>query len=119
VTEAHNRDWGFFYWAGAGFLIVFGMLALLSIGAPFFLAGLIALIFLATRGPNWPSQLGFFAGAGAVCIVIAALSAITGNVSPASWALTGIALVASASWSFWRLRCRPGVPSRPSREGSL
>jgi hypothetical protein len=104
MPEAHNRDLGFFYWAGVGFMIVFGALAILSIGAPFFLVGLVLLGVLLGRGPRWPASLGLLAGAGLVCLVIAAIDALGGA---ATWAAVGVVLVAVCSASFWALRCRP------------
>jgi hypothetical protein len=107
VAHAHERDWSFFHWAGAGFLIVFGLLAILTIGAPFLLLGVFVFGALVGRGPRWPSSLGLVAGAGAVCLVIGTISAISGDVTPTVWFGVGVALTSSACWAFWFLRCRP------------
>lgn len=107
MVHAHDRDWSYFHWAGAGFLIVFGSLAILTIGAPFLLLGVFLLGLLVGRGRRWPASLGLLAGAGAVCLVIGAISAISGDVSPTVWFTVGIALTSLASWAFWFLRCRP------------
>jgi hypothetical protein len=109
VAGAHDRDWGFFLWALAGFLVVFGFIAQFSIGLPFFLAGVFVFVQLFRRGPAWPADLGLLAGAGLVCLVIALISAISGDISPTVWAATGISLVAVSPLSFWWLRCRPAV----------
>src|SRR3990172_4781582 len=107
MAEAHHRDWGFLYWAGAGFLILFGVLASLTIGAPFLLLGVLLLGVLLGRGPRWPAGLGLLAGAGAVCLLIAVISAISGDVAPTIWAVVGLALSGTSSFAFWFLRCRP------------
>jgi hypothetical protein len=104
MAETHHRGLGFFYWAGVGFLIVFGVLAILSIGAPFFVVGLVLLGVLLGRGPRWPASLGLFAGAGGVCLVIAAINSIAGA---AIWAAVGLGLVGLSSVAYWSLRCRP------------
>ncbi len=41
MSGAHHRDWGFASSAGVGFLLMFGVLAILSISAPFFLLGVL------------------------------------------------------------------------------
>jgi hypothetical protein len=107
---AHERahDWGFFWWAGAGLLLVFGFIAGFSVGLPFFYAGLIALGVLAARGPRWPAQLGLGAGAGLSCLIVAAAIAAEREPSTGIWALVGGALVAGSALAFWWLRCRPG-----------
>jgi hypothetical protein len=109
MAAAHDRDWGFFLWALAGFCTVFGFVAMFSIGLPFALAAVILLVWLSKRGPVWPEQLGLVAGAGAVCLLIALISAVSGDVSPNVWAVVGAALVVASAGSFWWLRCRPAV----------
>jgi hypothetical protein len=104
VASTHHRDWGFASWAGVGFLLVFGVLAILSIGAPFFLLGVLLLGVLLGRGPRWPECLGLVAGAGAVCVVIAVIGAVAG---PAWWAVIGLMLAGAGGGAFWWLRCRP------------
>ncbi len=109
VAHPHGRDWGFFLWALAGFLVVFGFIAMFTIGLPFLLAGVFVFVHLARRGPAWPADLGLLAGAGLVCLVIALISAIAGDISPTVWAAVGASLVAVSSASFWWLRCRPAL----------
>ena len=103
-----GHDWGFFQWCGVGFLVVFGFITGFTIGLPFLLVGLLLFAVLATRGPEWPADLGLLAGAGVVCLVIAVISAISGDVSATVWATVGLALTWSSTFLFWWLRCRPG-----------
>jgi hypothetical protein len=42
-----------------------------------------------------------------VCLLLAVLYAVSGDLSPTIWALVGIALTSSATFAFWWLRCRP------------
>src|SRR6266496_543291 len=70
VTNARH-GWGFFYWVGVGFLTVFGFVAILSIGLPFFVLGVVLLAVGVGRGPVWPADLGLLAGAGLVCLLVA------------------------------------------------
>jgi hypothetical protein len=104
MAGEHHRDLGFASWAGVGFLLVFGVVAILSIGAPFFLLGVLLLGVLLGRGPRWPASLGLFAGAGIVCLVIAVIGAVAGA---AWWAVIGLALSGVGGGAFWWLRCRP------------
>ena len=60
-----------------------------------------------SREPAWPAYLGLLTGAGTVCLVIATINAISGDLSPVVWALVGITLIGLSSASFWWLRCRP------------
>lgn len=106
MDVAHRRDPGFLLWAVAGFLTVFGFVAMFSIGLPFMLAALVMLVWLSKRGPVWPEQLGLVAGAGVVCLVIALISAVSGDISPTLWAGAGTALVAAPTGIFWWQRCR-------------
>lgn len=98
----HHRDWGFFYWAAVGFLLSFGLLAILSIGFPFFVLGFLLLLVGTWRGPHWPADLGLPAGIGVTCLVIAAI----GSLPPTIWALVGAVLTTVSAGSFWWLRCR-------------
>jgi hypothetical protein len=109
VARAHDRDWGFFYWAGIGFLVVFGFITGFSIGIPFLILGLVLLVMGLRRGPGWPSDLGLLAGAGMVCLVIALINAISGDLSPTIWATVGFGLIALSAGVFWWLRCRPAA----------
>ena len=104
MVGEHHRDLGFASWAGVRFLLVFGVVAILSIGAPFFLLGVLLLGVLLGRGPRWPDSLGLFAGAGIVCLVIAVIGAVAGA---AWWAVIGLALAGVGDGAFWWLRCRP------------
>jgi hypothetical protein len=112
VTVRHDRSWGLAYWAGVGFLLVFGFIAGLSIGFPFFLLGLLGLAIGLRRAPGWPADLGLLAGAGTVCLVIAVINAISGDLSPTIWASIGVVLVAISSGAFWWLRCRSAARAR-------
>jgi hypothetical protein len=60
-------------WTLAGALVAFGFLAILSIGLPFLLAGLILTTLLAGRGQPRPTPLAM--GAGTVLIAIATINA--------------------------------------------
>ena len=113
MTSSRSHDWGFFYWAGVGVLVVFGFLAGFSIGIPFLLAGVVLYVRGLRSGPAWPADLGLLAGAGVVCLAIALINAVTGALSPNVWAAVGFTLTASSSYAFWHLRCRPGIMSQP------
>jgi hypothetical protein len=97
---------GFFQWLVVGFMLVFGMLAILSIGAPFLLIGLVLLGVFRSRGARWPASVGALAGAGLVGIVIGIIGAVA---SPALWAGAGAGLIALSAATFWWLRCRPAA----------
>lgn len=104
MAHRGTPDFGFFQWGVVGFMLVFGVLAILSIGAPFFLIGLVLLGVMLGRGPRWPAGIGAVAGAGLVGIVIGAIGAVAG---PGVWAAAGATLVAFSGATFWWLRCRP------------
>jgi len=104
-----DHDWGFFQWFGIGFLVVFGFITGFSIGPPFLLVGLFLFVRFALRGPEWPADLGLLAGAGAVCLLIALISAIAGDISPTIWASVGAGLTVGPTALFWWLRCRPAA----------
>ena len=104
VAHRDAHDFGFFEWAGVGFLLAFGMVAILSIGAPFFLVGVLLLGIMLGRGPRWPASLGALAGAGVVGVVVGLIGAVAGS---AVWAASGASLVALGSAAFWWLRCHP------------
>jgi len=72
-------------------LLLFGVLAILSIGGPFFLLGVLLLGVLLGRRPRWPHSLGLLSGAGTVCLLIATIGAVPG---PARWAMTGLTTAA-------------------------
>jgi hypothetical protein len=103
MAHRGGRDVGFFLWAAVGFLLAFGAVAILSIGAPFFLVGLVLLGVMLGRGPRWPASLGALAGAGVVALVVGAIGAV---VDPGAWAASGVCLVALGAVGFWWLRCR-------------
>jgi hypothetical protein len=94
MTRRHGRDWGFFKWFAAGFLVVFGLITQFTIGLPFLVLGAFLFVHLWRRGPGWPADLGLVAGAGAVCLGIAAINLLSGELSPAVWAAVGFALTA-------------------------
>jgi hypothetical protein len=104
MAHRGTRDFAFFQWLLVGFMLVFGVLAILSIGAPFFLIGLFLLGVMVGRGPRWPAGIGALAGVGLVGIVIGVIGAVA---SPELWALAGATLVALSGVTFWWLRCRP------------
>jgi hypothetical protein len=104
VSHAARRDWSFFHWAVVGFMIAFGVVAILSIGFPFFVLGLVLLGVLLGRGPRWPAALGVPTGVGAVGLLLGALGSVT---APGAWAAAGAGLVAFGTLAFWWLRCRP------------
>ena len=102
-----DHDWGFFQWFVAGFCVVFGFITGFSIGLPFLLVGLYLFVWLLLRGPSWPADLGLLAGSGAVCLVIGAINAISGDLSPTVWLTVGATLTTWPTFLFWWLRCRP------------
>lgn len=104
MAHRDTRDFGFFQWAVVGLLLAFGMVAILSIGAPFFLVGLVLLGVMLGRGRRWPASVGALAGAGVVGVVVGSIGAVPDS---AVWATSGASLVALASTAFWWLRCRP------------
>jgi hypothetical protein len=106
VAHRGKGDFGFFQWTAVGFMLAFGVVAILSIGAPFFLLGLVLLGVMLGRGPRWPAGLGALAGAGGVGIVIGLIGAVA---APGMWAASGISLVMVSAVVFWWLRCRPTV----------
>jgi hypothetical protein len=97
-----DHDWGFFQWFAVGFVFLIGLISLV----PLELAGVFGLLYMATRGPRWPADLGLLAGAGAVCLLVAALN-VDGGLTPAPWAAAGAALAVPPTFLFWWLRCRP------------
>ena len=103
MVTAPRHDWGFFYFAAVGFLLGFGFLTGFTVGLPLVLLGLVLLLAPRFRRFAWPADLGLVAGAGAVCVAIAALDAFG---DPRLWALAGLTLVAAASFAFWWMRCR-------------
>jgi hypothetical protein len=109
MGNPHDRDWGFFKWFAAGFLVVFGFLTGFTIGLPFLVLGLVLFARFGLRGPEWPADLGLLAGAGAVCLVIATINLLSGDLSPTVWAGVGFALLGGSTAGFWWLRCRPAV----------
>lgn len=104
MAHRGTRDFGFFQWLVVGFMLVFGVLAILSIGAPFLLLGLVLMGVMLGRGPRWPASMGVLAGAGLVGIVIGLIGAVA---TPGLWAVTGAALALFSGVTFWWLRCRP------------
>ena len=104
MAHRDTRDFGFFQWTAVGFMLAFGVVAILSIGAPFFLLGLVLLGVMLGRGPRWPAGLGALAGAGVVAVVIASIGAVS---APGIWAASGASLVVVSAVAFWWLRCRP------------
>ncbi len=111
MRSTRDHDFGFFIWSAAGFLLAFG--AVTSIGLPFLIFGLVLFVVLLFKGPAWPADLGLLAGVGAVCLVIATINAVSGDLSPTVWLTVGISLVGSSAGLFWWLRCRPN-PARSS-----
>lgn len=106
MAHRDTRDFGFFRWTAVGFMLAFGVVAILSIGAPFFLLGLVLLAVMLGRGPRWPASLGALAGAGVVGVVIGFIGAVA---DPSIWAASGISLVVLSATLFWWLRCRPTI----------
>ena len=107
MKTQRDHDFGFAIWSAVGFLLAFGLVAAASVGLPFLLVGLVLLIALQIRGPVWPADLGLIAGIGSVCLVVAAINASSGDLSPAVWLTVGIALTGLSSGVFWWIRCRP------------
>src|SRR5579884_340953 len=76
MAHRGSRDFGFFQWTAVGFRLAFGVVAILSIGAPFFLLGLVLFGLMLGRGPRWPAGLGALAGAGVVGLVIGLIGVV-------------------------------------------
>lgn len=112
-----DHDLGFFIWSAVGFLLAFGIVASASIGLPFLLIGLMLFVVLLLKGPTWPTDLGLLAGIGALCILIAIINLISGDLSPTVWLAVGVSLVASSAGLFWSLRCRPGAAGHSATRG--
>jgi hypothetical protein len=106
MASRHDRDWGFLYWTAVGFLMSFGVIAILSIGFPFFALGLVLLVVGLWRGPRWPADLGLLSGIGASCLLIALIQVFVGSLDPTVWTAVGATLVALGAGPFWWLRCR-------------
>ena len=107
MRTSNDHDYAFFVWALPGFLIVFGAVAIFSIGLPFFALGLGLFVYLLMRGPVWPAELGLLAGIGAAGLLFGGIAVISGDYSPSPWAEIGGSLVAASASVFWWLRCRP------------
>jgi len=103
MAHHETRDFGFFQWVVVGFMLAFGLLAILSIGAPFFLLGLVLLGVMLGRA-RWPAGIGVLAGAGLVGAVIGVIGAVA---NPGLWVASGATLAALSGATFWWLRCRP------------
>ena len=104
VEATRSHDFGFFIWSAVGFMLAFGLIAAASIGLPFLLIGLALFVALQVRGPVRPADLGFLAGIGSVCLVVGAINAASGDLSPTLWLLVGFALIGVSSALFWWLR---------------
>jgi hypothetical protein len=102
IGERHG-DWGFWIWAVVGLALFLGFFVM----PPVFWAAVIAAGVLAARGPRWPAPLGFVAGIGAACAVIAYFNAAENDPAAGYWALAGAALAIAPAFAFWWLRCRP------------
>jgi hypothetical protein len=104
MAHRDGRDFAFLRWLVVGFMLGFGAVAILSIGAPFFLVGLVLLGVMLGHGPRWPAGLGGLAGIGLVGVVIGAIGAVSG---PGVWAASGLSFSGVGAGAFWWLRCRP------------
>jgi hypothetical protein len=90
---AHRRGCrSFWTWSAAGFLVVFSILTGLSIGL-FVLPVAAVAVFVAARLTTTLAEgFGAVTGAGAVCILVAALNASGDGVDPTAWLAAGVAL---------------------------
>jgi peptidoglycan/LPS O-acetylase OafA/YrhL len=67
----------------------------------------LALLSPAARRSRWPEQLGVLAGAGALCVLIAALNRYEqGGLDPAPWLGAGALLLAGGIGSYAAARRR-------------
>ncbi len=107
MASRRDHDFGFFAWMLPGFLIGFGLVAILSIGVLFVAAGLLAFVYLWVRGPGWPADLGLLAGLGVASLTFAGIALASGDYPASPWLPIGAALVGSSALTFWWLRCRP------------
>ena len=128
---ARSRWRWFAAWAAAGGLLVFSILAGLSIGI-FVLPFALVAVWLVQRFAGWgPEVVGGIAGAGVVALVVAflsrdyrpcpdgpltvppgATSVECGGFSPTPWWIAGLALVVGAILAYALLRPRVGAPRR-------
>jgi hypothetical protein len=107
-----RRGWPWFgAWALAGALCSFAILSAASIGLFVFPFALVAFWLLWRRGASSAEMLGSIAGAGAPCLLVAALAA--GNEAPNArpWLGAGLVLVAIGIGAYTLVRRRPEPPS--------
>jgi hypothetical protein len=107
-----RRRWPWFgAWALAGALCSFAILGAASIGLFVLPLALVAFWLLLRRGASGLETLGAVAGAGAPCLLVAALAA--GNETPDArpWLAAGLLLVAIGIGAYASLRRRPEPPS--------
>ena len=96
----------FFVWGFLGMVLSYGVIYALS---PFGLAliafvAVVALVVPAVDGSRWPEAVGFAAGPGAFCLLIAA----TSDVDVAAFAAVGAAIICAAAATYFlvgRARC--------------
>ena len=95
---------GFAVWIGAGALFFFSYLTGFSIGLLILPAAAGAVIFAAVWAPGPREAFGFFAGVGAICLLIAYINRHPGDLDPRPWSIVGAALIAAALLVFalWR-----------------
>jgi hypothetical protein len=111
----------FLVWTGVGFLLVLGVLSILSFGFLVLAVGLVAAIVAYSRRRfRMPESMGLLAGAGCVALLVAALhldhtpcptdgglvvkagetSASCGGMDPVPWAVVGAAILMLAVVAF-------------------
>lgn len=89
-------------WFAVGAVLVLGTI---SLGFPVVLVGLAGALLLLSRPAARGSALGLFAGAGAVCVLVAALnwtSRSGGYLNPIPWLVAGAVLISVPVLYFWK-----------------
>lgn len=87
----HVGRCGFFWlWAGVGGALAISLVSF--IGVLTAIPALVALGLVAWRSPRWPEPLGILTGAGALCLVVAALNWDEQGVDPVPWLVAGVIL---------------------------
>jgi len=104
---------GFAVWAAAGALFFFSLLTGFSIGLLILPAAAGVVIFAASWAPGTREATGFFAGVGAICLLVAYINRDPGGLDSRPWSIVGLGLIAAAvvTFALWRHPRRelPGV----------
>lgn len=107
MTHGGTRDFGFFQWLVVGFMLIFGVLAILSIGAPILLLGLV--LFGVMLGRSRASVAGVYRRACRRGTCRHRHRSDRSCTRARLWAATGATLAAFGAATFWWLRCHPAA----------